>query len=335
LKAIFLEKIGEELIIKNIDVPSPEDDWVLVKIVRTGVCYRDILTAEGFFPKVRLPLILGHEISGIVVEVGKNVSKVSVGDKVVSLPYIPCGKCEYCREGRENICKNRIWYGEIIDGSYSEYVLVHKNSIIKMEPEVDWNYAAISSCVIGMVIHAIEDLGGISQGMKVLVTGAGGGVGIHAIQIAKALGGEVVAITSSEEKVGHIESLKPDHILLSSGDFSRDVKGLVGGVDIALDTVGQPTFIYSLKSLKWGGRLAVIGNVTVKPVDLQLGLIILRENIIHGVISSTMRTLKKALELGAKGLIKPIGIEMRLEDVPKAHEMIKRRNVLGRVFLKP
>jgi len=335
LKAIFLEEVGANLTIREVPQPDPGEDWVLVKIIRTGVCYRDILTVDGFFPRVSLPIILGHEIAGIVVEKGVNVDNININDKVVALPYIPCGECEYCLGGRENLCRNRKWYGEALNGSYSDYALVHKNSIVKMVPEVDWNYAAISACVIGMVIHALEDLCGVDEDMKILVTGASGGVGIHALQIAKAYGAETIAVTSNMKKVSFIEKVKPDHIIVSGDDFSTQVKKVTGPVDIVIETVGEPTFYHSLRSLKWGGKMAVIGNVNVKPVSLPLGLIILRENIIHGVISSTKRSLKKALELGSKGLVRAIGMEMSLWEVEKAHKILKDKKAMGRVFLKP
>jgi len=335
LRAVFLEEFGGDLKIQEVDKPSPGRGEVLVKIIRTGVCYRDILTVDGFFPRAKLPLILGHEIAGIVEEVGGDVEDVSVGDTVVSLPYVPCGECQYCRSGRENICINRRWYGEVLDGSYSEYILLDKRSIVKVEGEVDWNYLAISACVIGMLIHAIEDFGGIGDGSKVLVTGASGGVGIHAIQISKIYGADVIAVTSSEDKVKFIESVSPDHIIVSKGDFSRDVKELTGGVDLVLETVGGPTFKNSLKSLKWGGRLALIGNVTVESPSLQLGLMILRENLIHGVISSTRRTLMKAIDYGLRGLVKAIGQEMSLWNIGEAHRILREGRSRGRVFLKP
>ncbi len=336
MKAVVLEEIGKPLQIKEFDVPRPGKGEVVIKIVRTGVCYRDVLTVDGFFPRVKLPLVLGHEIAGVIVDKGDRVEGFEIGDKVASLPYVPCGECEYCKTGRENICRNRRWYGEVLDGSYSEYVVVDQRSLVKLEKDIDWNYVAISSCVIGMVVHAITDFGGIRSGDRVLVTGASGGVGIHAIQIAKYFGGVVIAVTSKEEKVSFIESVKPDHIIVSKGDFSKDVKQLTGGgVDLVIEAVGEPTFSYSLRSLKWGGRMAVIGNVNVKSPPLPLGLIILRENIIHGVISSTKKSLRKALEIGYEGGVKAVGVEMSLWEVEKAHEILRRGEARGRVFLKP
>ena len=335
MRAFYLEEFRGRLVPRETPIPKADDRWLLVRIVRTGVCYRDILTVDGFFPKTRLPIILGHEIAGVVEDVGKGVTKFSKGDEVVSLPYIPCGECEYCRSGRENICVNRRWYGEVVDGSYAEYMLVHEDSAMRMEPRVDWNYAAISSCVIGMLIHVFEDVANIREGAKVLVTGASGGTGIHAVQIAKAYGAETIAVTSSEEKAGFIESVRPDHLIVGVREFSKEVKRIVGGVDLVVEAVGEPTFNQSLRSLKWGGKIVVFGNVNVKPVELPLGLIILRENVIAGAISSTKRTLKKALEMGAKGLVRAIGVEMPLDKVEEAHEILRKRMARGRIFLKP
>lgn len=335
LKAVLLKELGKPLEIVDVETPRIGRHGVLIKLVRTGVCFRDVLTVDGFFPRVRTPLILGHEIAGIVVDKGDEVTGVDVGDKVASLPYVPCGECEYCRSGRENICRNRKWYGEVLDGSYAEYMVVDERAVVKLERDIDWNYVAISSCVIGMLVHAISDFGGVKSGDKVLVTGASGGVGIHAIQLVKYFGGEVIAVTSKESKAKFIEDLKPDHLIISKGDFSREVKQIVGGVDLVIEAVGEPTFQYSLRSLKWGGRMAVIGNVNVKSPPLPLGLIILRENLIHGVISSTRRSLRKALEIGYEGGVKAVGIEMSLWDVEEAHELLRRGEARGRIFLKP
>ncbi|HEW94067.1 MAG TPA: alcohol dehydrogenase, partial [Thermoprotei archaeon] len=336
MKAIVLEEIGKTPVLKDIEVPSVKDDWILVKVMRTAVCYRDILTIDGFFPRAKTPLVLGHEFAGIVEEVGENIVEFKKGDEIVSLSYIPCGDCEYCRNRMENLCINRKWYGEELDGSFSEYILVHKNSLIKMEPKVDWNYASISSCVIGMLIHALKDLGGIKEGMKVLVTGASGGVGVHAIQVARALGGEVIAYTSKEEKAKFIEdNAKPDHIIIGEKEFSKIVKREYGGVDLVLELVGEPTFIQSLRSAKWGGKVLVIGNVNVKNAQLPLGLIILRENMITGVLSSTKENVKLALELGSKKLVKAVGNEISLTTGIEAFNVLRSGGSRGKFFLKP
>jgi acryloyl-coenzyme A reductase len=180
------------------------------------------------------------------------------------------------------------------------------------------------------------DIGGLREGMKVLVTGSSGGVGIHALQVAKALGAEVIAYTSKEEKAKFIEEYaKPDHIIIGEKEFSKTVKKNFGGADIVVELVGEPTFLQSLRSTKWGGRVVVIGNITVKPAQLPLGLIILRENMIGGVLSSKKSDVLKALELGSKGLVKAVGREMPLDKAIEAFDILRRGKSRGKIFLKP
>ncbi|MGC8609015.1 MAG: alcohol dehydrogenase catalytic domain-containing protein, partial [Thermoplasmata archaeon] len=104
MKAAFLNRINEPLEIRDTDMPDPGENEVIVKQAETGVCYRDLLTATGFFPKVKLPIIPGHEIGGTVVKTGEGVRNFRVGDRISSLIYVPCGKCEYCLSGNENLC---------------------------------------------------------------------------------------------------------------------------------------------------------------------------------------------------------------------------------------
>ncbi|EQD29613.1 alcohol dehydrogenase, partial [mine drainage metagenome] len=185
-------------------------------------------------------------------------------------------------------------------------VKVPERCVVRVPQAVPEELATISACVTGMVYHALSVTGQLMPGENVLVTGAGGGVGAHAVQIAKALGATVFAYTSSKWKEEKLHQMGVDYVLTSE-EFDREIKGLAGGgIDLALDTVGLPTFSRSLRSLKFGGRLVVIGNVQPVPVELPLGLIILKGNRIEGSISSTRNDMKKALELSAKGEIEPV-----------------------------
>ncbi|MGC8948864.1 MAG: zinc-binding dehydrogenase, partial [Thermoprotei archaeon] len=185
--------------------------------------------------------------------------------------------------------------------------------------------------------HALKVKGGLVEGEKVLVTGAGGGVGIHAVQMAKALGAKVIAVTTSEWKIDKIRSAGADDIIISKGTFSDDVKKLTDGegVDLVLESVGQPTFEQSFRSVRWGGRIIVVGNVNVQPVNLNLGPLILRGVTISGSVSSTKIDLLQALRLTAEGKIKPIIHDVvPLEQVQQVHDMMRKKETVGRVLLR-
>jgi len=338
MKAAIMEGINGKIKSTSLQDPDPADDEVVIRQNLTGICYRDLLTHEGFFPRAKFPIVPGHEVSGVIVKTGKSVRKFKVGDRVASLIYIPCGKCEYCRSGRENLCPNKQTLGETVQGSYADMVKVPERCLVKVPSAVPEELATITACVTGMVYHALSVSGQLLPGENVLVTGAGGGVGVHAVQVAKALGATVFAYTSSKWKAEKLQDIGVDHVLLSE-EFDREAKGYPGGgIDLALDTVGLPTFSRSLRSLKFGGRLVVIGNVQPVPVELPLGLIILKGNRIEGSISSTREDMKNVLKLSAKGSIKPVIAEkVDLDHIEDAYSMIKDKKNLGRVLidLKP
>lgn len=334
MKAAVLEKINQPLSIVDRDVPEPADNEVVIKQDYAGLCYRDILSATGFFPRIQLPIIPGHEIGGTIVKTGKDVKDFKVGDRVASLIYVPCGKCEYCRSGNENLCPYKKSIGEEVQGGFREYVNVPEISLVKAPPGVDSRYLPIASCVTGMIYHALFRLAKVKEGQKVLITGAGGGVGSNAVQMAKAAGATVIAETTSESKRDMIEKIGADYIVDGNGKFNEEVKKL-GGADIVLECVGIHTFERALRSLNNGGKMIVIGNVKPDPVDLPLGLIILKGNTIRGSISSTRKDVSEALNMVAENRIKPvIGMEVGLENINEAMDMMKNRKTEGRVLIR-
>lgn len=156
-------------------------------------------------PRVRTPGgVIGHEISGTVVAAGPCAEYVKEGgDRVASLIYRPCGRCEFCLTGRENLCPNKeVYGGETLRGGYSDLAIVSEKSLVKVPGHIGEDEAAIAACVTGMVYHALKVVGNVQDGSRVLITGAGGGgVGIHAVQVAKRLGATVIAETTSQSKV--------------------------------------------------------------------------------------------------------------------------------------
>ncbi|WP_337860966.1 alcohol dehydrogenase catalytic domain-containing protein [Ferroplasma sp.] len=335
MEAGFLDKLNSEIVLRDYVPPEPGDDEVTIEQKYTGVCFRDILTQQGFFPRVSLPVIPGHEIGGVVTKKGKNVKAFHIGDRVSSLIYIPCGKCEFCRSGNENLCPNKIAYGEGINGGYSRYVNANERSLVKVPDNVPDEAVPIAACVIAMLYHAIAKVGKIKKGDYVLITGAGGGVGVHAVQMVKALGGHPIAETSSKWKEEKLYKLGAEYIVSSNSDYNKDVKKITGtGADIVLEDVGIATFSKSLRSLKTGGRLVVIGNLKPEPVELPLGLIILKGNSIKGSISSTREDLKKALDLSKSSILPVIGEKIKLSEINNGYKDMLDKKIFGRLLIK-
>lgn len=337
-KAVLLREFKKPLEVTELNMnETVSGEEVLIRVEATGVCYRDVLTTDGYIPIPRKPVVPGHEIAGRIVKVGEGVREFKEGDRVTSLIHVPCGSCSHCKGGEEHLCRNRKLYGEDLDGSYAEYVKANARSLIKVGENVSTEAAAISACVTGMLLHALKYRAKVSDGEVVLVTGAGGGVGIHAVQVAKALGCTVIAYTTSQWKEDAVSKVGADHVIVSSEKFSEQVKNISGdGVDVVLESVGGPTLEQSLRSLRRGGRAVVVGNVDPRPVPVALGIMILKENSILGSYSSRKKDVVEALKLSSEGKIKPIIHDtLPLDEAQEAHDMLRRRGALGRIILKP
>ncbi len=328
------------LVEREVDVPRISGDEVLIRVRGCGVCYRDTIVRRGMM-RAKIPVVPGHEISGEIVEIGDGVEGFSKGDLVASLIYSYNPRDESCTGGRENICRSRISIGEDRDGCYAEYVALPHWILEKIgnPGEARPESYSIAACVVGTAIRALKTIGRVSQGNTVLVTGAGGGVGIHVIQVARALGARVIAATRSPEKAESIKKAGAHDIIIYREGFSEEVRKVTDGegVDLVVETVGGPTLEHSLRSVKRGGRIALIGNVDPKPQTVMLGLIILREIDIHGVMNSTHAELREAIEMLRKGLVRPImrTIDLDGESVRKAHQDLEKGGSTGRYVIMP
>lgn len=336
MKVGVINKVGQNMDIEEREIPEPGPDEVVLRQDLTGICFRDILTRDGFFPRLNTPIIPGHEVSGTIDKIGSSVDYFQIGDRVTSLIYTPCGHCYNCVSGNENLCINKKTLGENIDGAYSKFVKLNQRNLVKVPDNVNPELAAISACVTGMLVNALKRVGGITEGSRVVITGAGGGVGTHAIQIAKAFGADVVAVTSSPWKVESLYGLGADHVISSEGEFNKKVKEIwKEGANISLENTGDATFNESFRSLGFGGKMVVVGNLKPSSPPLQLGVLILKGNTISGNISSTRRDMIDALEMSRKKKIKAVvSEEISIDEVNNAFERIKAKKNVGRVFIK-
>ncbi len=256
MKAVVVKGNKQGYEVRDIPDPKPERGEVVVQIRRAALCYRDLLQLQGFYPRMKYPVILGHEMVGEVTEVGEGVTQFARGNRVISLLYAPDGTCHYCKQGEEAYCHSRLGYSEELDGFFAEQAKVKVTSLIKVPDGASDEGAVMVPCVTGMVYRGLRRAN-LREGETVLVTGASGGVGIHALQVAKAMGARVIGVTTSEEKASVVGKYA-DRVIVGS-KFSEEARK--EDINVVIDTVGTPTFDESLRSLWMGGRIVQIGNV--------------------------------------------------------------------------
>lgn len=341
MKAIVLSRVGpaEGLELRDVPRPEPGDDEVRVRVRASAVCGRDLIDRRGGFPLMKLPTILGHEFAGEVDAVGKGVTRFRPGDRVLNLHRPYCAECPPCLRGEPLFCERAFQsFGHTVDGAYAEEVVAHHRALVPLPAGIGFEAASTLMCTAGVALRGLRTIGRLSLGETVLVTGASGGVGVHAMQVAKAMGARVVATTTSEDKVERLRALGADHVVVSpKGDFQDEVRRATdGGADLALELTGAATFVAAVKSLRRGGRMVVIGNIETRKVELNPGALILFGLSLAGSYGCSVRDLEDVLALVARGALRPVVDRvLPLAEAARAHGLLEGRGVVGRIVLTP
>lgn len=339
MKAVTFRDFGGPDMLQLTEVPKPEPGpaEVLVKIHAAGICYHDVLSRAGKIPRDKPGQVLGHEIAGEIAEVGSSVSPDHIGERVVIYQRLSCGVCRYCLGGRHDLCRNSRVLGENGGGGYAEFTCVPAHNVIRMPDDLPMTTAALAVCPVGTSVRAALGVAQIGPGDVVLITGAGGGLGLHQIQIAKSVKAHVIAVTSSEEKADVLKQAGADDVVISPDlKFSKEVWRLTGkqGVDVVLENVVSGTFGESLRSTAQNAMVVVLGNIGTRPVEVDPGLLIVRRIRIAGSGNATYADVRRSLHLLATGAVKPfIGRVLRFPDVGQGHALMEQKGVVGRVVL--
>jgi acryloyl-coenzyme A reductase len=286
--------------------------------------------------------VLGHEISGTVVEAGAEARRFKAGDRVATAQrYYICGACRFCRSGRETLCAERRFLGDYgLVGGYGEYVAVGEDNVAAVPEGVALADASIASCAIGTCLNGVRDVGRVQMGESVLVTGAGGGLGLHAVQVARCAGAVVIAQTTSADKAALIREIGAHHVVVHARgeDFSAEVKRLTGGrgVDVLLDIVGTPLFEPMRRSLGVAGRWILIGQLSGQFVPFNPAQLFLKNQSMLSVTSTSRNQLEDVLALMGRGEVKAmITKSLPLEEAAEAHRLVEAGRAAGRLVLKP
>lgn len=268
----------EEMRVSDVDRPSPGTGDVLVRVMATALCGSDVHAYLGRLPRIRFPHVLGHEVAGVVAETGRGVSGLRAGDRVCIENHMHCGQCEFCLEGRINICRNARSIGFSLPGGFGQYVVVPERFAIPLPDGVSLEVGALVQ-PLSVAYHAVVARGRVEAGSRVLVIGSGS-MGLSALAVAVASGAEVYLSGSSANRLALARRMGAAATIdtREDGAYGR-VRELTGGrgVDVAFECAGgeqDVTLRQALGAVTRGGRVVQIGTfaenrATIPANDLQ------------------------------------------------------------------
>ena len=264
MKAAIYEGPGP-LILCEVEKPSPGPEDVILRVKSCGICHTDVNIVKGkYFPRHKPPLILGHELSGVVETVGPLVTNVELGDRVLVYQCITCGRCDRCKEGRQNLCQDIKTLGLDIDGGYAEFLKIPAHNLIKIPDTISFAEGSIITDALSTAFHAVRKLKLIKD--EVVAVFGAGVLGLNAIQVAaKVYGAKVIAIDMEEWKLNLALKKGAWQVVKVDGrkDGISSLKTLTSEVDAAMEFIGTPqTYQQAVESVRRGGRVVLVGAAT-------------------------------------------------------------------------
>lgn len=334
MKALLLKQHGdvEDLVVVNdYPVPTAKPGQVVIRVGASSFNYHDVFTVKGMPGiKVPMPVIIGLDMAGEIVELGEGVDGWKVGDRVLVNPLNPGVGL----------------MGEMLDGGMAEYCAVTAGQLIMMPPDVSYVDAASLPVAYGTAHRMLVTHNTVKKGDKVLVLGASGGVGTGCVMLAKQMGAEVIACAGSDDKMARLKELGADHVVnYRDTDFSKwaiqqygkpERRGYGGGVDVVVNFTGGDTWVPSLKCVKRGGTILVCGATAGHDPKEDLRYIWSFELKVIGSNSFYHEDLSALMDMIQAGTLKPvIDKVLPLEQASEGLRMIRDREVMGKIVVTP
>lgn len=367
MKAVLFRRHGGPEVLEYTDFPTPEPQpgEALIRLRAASLNRMDVMVRNGWAGlKLELPHILGADGAGEIVEIrgvetrelessGGRVAPndrggayrdhitetrgLETGDSVAINANLGCGQCEFCLDGKDNLCLNWHLIGETIRGTYAEFISVPIKQLYKLPKDFDFHHAASAALVFQTAWHSLVKRGSLQKDETVLIVGAGGGVNTASIQIAKYLGARVVVVGSNAKKLQMAESIGADILIDRSKeeDWSKAVFLATNkrGVDAVVDNVGT-TFMMSLRALRKGGRLLTVGNSGAPRFEIDNRYMFAKHLSILGSTMSTRSEFKEVMNLVVAGKLKPMMDKtFPLKDAALAQERLWKNENFGKITL--
>jgi len=330
MKAAIFAGPNQPLRIDEFPTPEPGEGQLLVRVAACGVCHTDLHYIDHGVPTFKKPpLVLGHEISGVVAGLGRGTDGWREGDPLLLPAVYGCGQCRMCREGRENICDKMVMFGNNVDGGFAEYVLAPAKDALRMPQSIPLIEGAVIADAVTTPYHAVVNRGRVRPGDKVLVLGCGG-IGLNVVQIAAALGAHVIAVDLRPDKLewalrlGAADTLNPAQV----ERLDKAVRRLSdGGGDVAFEAIGLPqTQEQAFSCVRTGGRLVLVGFAS-QPMRFDGGRAMYRELEVVGSLGCRAVDYPRVLAMVQAGQIKVqelVTARFALEEINQAFDGLRR-----------
>jgi D-arabinose 1-dehydrogenase-like Zn-dependent alcohol dehydrogenase len=346
MRALVLREYGGPLATEDVPRPEPGPGEVLIRVEACGLgltvahALAGRLRAGGGQP--RLPIIPGHEAVGIVEAPGDGVAEPRPGERVTTSFYLTCGRCRFCRAGRDPLCENfRGYLGRDADGGYAEYMVVPAPNALPLPDGIDPVEATAIPDAIGTPFHVCHTRARVRAGQRVLVTGAAGGVGVHMVQMARLFGGVVIAVDVDDARLNRLREYGADQLVNFTGldpEADAAASGLGRGADVAIDLVGTPeTLGWCYRVLDRGGTLvSLTTHRGLTELPIAPASLVAKETTVMGSRYVARWELLRAIELVAAGRIRPVVSETcDLAGAEALFDKLRAQQLFGRGAVIP
>lgn len=340
MKAVRIFEHGglDKLIYGDLPQPNCPSDKVKINIKASALNHLDIWVRNGLpgIP-IPLPMILGSDGSGTIVEVGSGIDKFHKGEDVIIQPGTICGYCQHCKQGSENYCLSYGILGETEDGTQAEFIVVDPINIHPKPVHLTFEEAASMPLVFMTAYQMLIKRAALLADETVLIYGGTSGVGSAAIQISRELGAKVIATAGNDEKCEFSKKTGADHVVNHNRDnWVDDVKNITGksGVNVVFEHVGISTWKQSLRVLSKGGRIVTCGATTGADVNVNLAHLFIKQQSILGSTMGSIPTFNEVMgKIKQKKYTPMVDQVFPMEDIRHAHEYMENRQQMGKVVV--
>lgn len=337
MRAVRFHGVGRPLAVEDVDRPRPGREDVLIDVAAAGVCGTELHFLDGLLTPARTPITLGHEVAGVVAEVGDAVEHVAVGDRVAVHYLHACGRCRWCRTGDDHLCDAPLGFlAFATDGGFAEQIVVPASATVPVPEGLDLAAAAVLCCSGTTALHAV-DMAGVAPGATAVVYGTGG-VGLALVQVLREAGARPIAVARNPERLALAQELGAEATVnATTEDVAVAIRDATGGVgaDVVFELVGtRETGAAALASLGKRGTLVYVGysfdRVEIDP----LSLVVPEQRIVTSV-GNRRSELVGALDLAARGGLVTRVTQHPLDDAGRVLDDLRAGRVVGRAVLIP